>query len=158
MSSTQRINGAMSLPQPLKISKKSFRNKDGSSGQDKWRNAHSRIVCFHFTRINQNREIKSELVVYHERRPRLASLVASVLGPGLEASPHRLFGTCFVLGEISLSAIKWKTFLPLKIWKCHCIRDASYEHKVMKLQQNQSTKAYYLSNQAFQKHCHMSLR
>lgn len=62
---------------------------------------------------------KKKACKYHEIRPRLASLVLSLLGPDkgptflFKASPHCLAGTCFVVGEISLCAIKRKTFLPL---------------------------------------------
>lgn len=56
---------------------------------------------------------------YHERRPRLASIVACHSGPveeepafTLGVSPHRLLGKRFARGEISLPTIKPTTFLP----------------------------------------------
>lgn len=58
---------------------------------------------------------------YHDIRPFLASLAASILGPKeskfhleVEASPHNLFDEFFVLGEISLLANRRKTLLPLR--------------------------------------------
>lgn len=58
---------------------------------------------------------------YHEIRPRFASRAGSLLGIDeelafhREVSPHRLLGTCFVLGQISLRTNKLKAFLLLKI-------------------------------------------
>ena len=66
---------------------------------------------------------KKQNIRYHEIRPRFASLAGSVLGKDeefefqWEASPHRLFGVCFVLGQISLRTNKQKAFLPLKTSK-----------------------------------------